>query len=81
MSDTMTIEEIKAQFDNEWVLIDDPITDERLEVYGGKVLFHSNDRDEFDRRSLEFNATRSAVVLTGRAPEGMDFVVNLGLFF
>lgn len=75
MSDTLTMEEIRAQFDNEWVLIDDPITDERLEVHGGKVLFHSKDRDEFDRRSLEFRTKRFAVVFTGGPPANMEFVL------
>lgn len=77
MDQTLTIGQIKAQFDNEWVLIDDPITDERLEVHGGKVLFHSKDRDEFDRRSLEFKTTRFAVVFTGGPPPGVEFIFSV----
>jgi hypothetical protein len=75
MIETLTIEEIKARFDNEWILIDEPITDEALEVHGGKVLLHSKDRDEFDRRALEFKLKRFAVVFTGRPPANMEFVL------
>jgi len=37
MEKEMTIEEIASQFDSEWVLIEDPKTDEDLKVLGGKV--------------------------------------------
>lgn len=51
MTEIMRVAEIQAKFESEWVLIDDPETDESLEVKGGKVLWHSKDRDEVYRKA------------------------------
>ena len=65
----MTIEEIESQFDSEWVLIEEPRTDEALKVLGGKVLFHSRDRDEVYRKAVALRPKRSAIIYTGQIPE------------
>ena len=75
MDKTLTIAEIESQFASEWVLVEDPQVDEALEVHGGRVLFHSPDRDEFDRKVLEFRPKRFAVLFTGQPQEGMEFVL------
>jgi len=69
MSQQMTIEEIEARFDSEWVLIEDPQTDEKLKVLGGRVLHHSRDRDEVYRKAVSLRPQRSAIVYTGEIPE------------
>lgn len=46
MDEVLTLAEIEARFASEWVLVEDPQTDEALEVRSGKVRWHSNDRDE-----------------------------------
>ena len=74
MHKILTITEIAAQYDREWILIEDPITDEALEVQGGKVLLHCKDRDEFNRRMLEFKPKRSAILFMG-VPQNMEFVL------
>lgn len=75
MEQIMTIEEIEKNFDHEWVLIADPQTDEALEVKSGRVLYHSKDRDEFDRKSLSFKAARFAVLYMGAMSDEMEFVL------
>jgi hypothetical protein len=75
MGEVMTIAEIEAQFESEWVLVEDPQTNEALEVQSGKVLYHSKDRDEFDRKVLEFRPKRFAVLYTGKPPEGMEIIL------
>ena len=69
MDKEMTIDEIESQFDSEWVLIEDPRTDEQLKVLGGRVLYHSKDRDEVYRKAVSLRPRRSAVVYTGQIPE------------
>ncbi len=69
MSKEMTIEEIESQFDSEWVLIEDPRTDEELKVVGGRVLHHSKDRDEVYRKAVSLRPKRSALIYTGEIPE------------
>jgi hypothetical protein len=69
MDQEMTIEEIELQFESEWVLIEDPHTDDLLQVLGGKVLHHSKDRDEVYRKAVSLRPKRSAIVYTGEIPE------------
>lgn len=38
MSEEMTLTEIQAHFDGEWVLIEDPETTEALQVKRGRVV-------------------------------------------
>jgi hypothetical protein len=75
MDKDMTIEEIESQFDSEWVLIEDPRTDEALNVLGGKVLHHSKDRDEVYRKAVSLRPKRSAVIYTGEIPEDTAVVL------
>lgn len=44
MSEIMTLAEMEEQFKSEWILVEDPETDESLEVVPGKVICHSPDR-------------------------------------
>ena len=53
MDDVLTITQIEAQFESEWVLIEDPQTNEALQVLSGKVRWHSKDRDEVYRKAVE----------------------------
>lgn len=71
----MTYDEIKARFDSEWVLIDAPETDEKLNILSGEVIHHSKDRDEVNRRLLALRPTRFAVVYIGAMPEGTAIVL------
>lgn len=75
MDELMTIAEIESRFESEWVLVEDPQTNDALDVQGGKVLYHSKDRDEFDRKVLELRPRRFAVLYTGKTREGMEFVL------
>jgi hypothetical protein len=69
MDHEMTIAEIQSQFDSEWVLIENPQTDERLQVLRGIVRCHSRDRDEVYRKAVSLRPKRSAIVYTGEIPE------------
>ena len=75
MTKEMTLAEIKSEFDSEWVLIGDPMTDEALNVLEGKVLCHSKDRDEVYRKAVSLRPKRSAIVYTGQIPEGTAVVL------
>ena len=75
MDDVLTIDEIEAKFDSEWVLIEDPRTDDALEVLGGRVRWHGKDRDEVYRRAIEIRPKRFAVVYTGKMPEDTAIVL------
>jgi hypothetical protein len=75
MERVMTIGEIESAFDSEWVLVDEPETNEQLEVLKGKVLHHSKDRDEVYRKAVNLRPKRSAILYTGSIPEGTVVVL------
>jgi hypothetical protein len=66
MDEALTIQEIQARYSGEWVLVENPRTDDSLEVEAGTVRFHSKDRDEVYRKAVELRPKRFAVVYTGK---------------
>jgi hypothetical protein len=77
MDELMTIAEIEARFPSEWVLVEDPETNEALEVLRGRVRCHSKDRDEVYAKAVELRSKRSAVLYTGDFPEDEEFILCL----
>lgn len=75
MNEVLTMEEIKARYPSEWVLIADPEVDEYLRVKRGKVAWHSKDRDEIDKKALELRLKHAAFLYLGKAPEDMEFAL------
>jgi len=71
----MGIKEIYKRYPSEWVLIEDPVSDKQLRPLRGKVVLHSKDPAEFDRRSIELKPRHAAVVYTGKPPANMEFVL------
>ena len=75
MDNIMTVEEMRAQFESEWVLVENPQTNDALEVLKGKILHHSKDRDEVYRKAVALRPKRSAIVYTGEIPEDMEIAL------
>ena len=75
MADMLSVAEIQEQFASQWVLLDEPQTSETLEVQAGRVLFHSQDRDEVYRKAIELRPRRFAVLFTGTMPENTAVVL------
>lgn len=71
----LTIAEINDRFDSEWVLLDQPETDDLHEVMRGQVIAHSKDRDEVYRRAVELRPRRFAILYTGEMPENAVIVL------
>ena len=42
MNEVLTAAQIETQFESEWVLVEDPETDDALGVQRGKVRWHSH---------------------------------------
>jgi hypothetical protein len=75
MDEILTMAQIEARFDSEWVLIEDPRTDDALDVHGGTVLYHGKDREEVYRRVVEIRPKRFAIVYTGKMPSDTEIAV------
>jgi hypothetical protein len=75
-TEIMTIEEIRACYPKEWVIIADPESDYDFNVMGGKVLAHSPERELIDRALMEYAQVQSlAIEYTGLIPD--DYAVML----
>ena len=75
MAEILTAAEIESRFKSEWVLVEDPETNEALEVLRGKVRFHSKDRDEVYRKAVELPPKRFAMLYTGAIPKDTAIVI------
>ena len=75
MEEVLTIAQIEARLDSEWILVGDPQTNEALEVQSGKVLWHSKDREEVYRKAAELRPKRSAMLYTGKMPKDTAVVL------
>ena len=75
MPEKFTEAELVQRFPSEWIIIGDPELDEAMNLRGGTVIFHSSDRDEVDRKSLELRLRRFAVICTVPPPE--HILINL----
>jgi hypothetical protein len=75
MEEMMTFDDMQRQFNSEWILISDPEVDEHFRVVRGKVVFHSKDRDEVYRKTVELKPKRFAMLYTGKMPEGTAVVL------
>jgi hypothetical protein len=62
MDEMLTVGEMQSRFVAEWILVEDPETNDALEVQSGPVRFHSKDRDEVYRKAVELRPARFAVL-------------------
>ena len=69
MDEVLTLAEIEGKFDSEWVLIEDPDTDESLAIRSGTIRCHDKDRDEVYRRAIQIRPKRFVIVYTGSMPQ------------
>jgi hypothetical protein len=69
MDDVLTTAEIESRFASEWILVEDPQTNDAMEVEGGRVSCHSKDRDEVYRHAAALHPKRFAILYTGTIPE------------
>jgi hypothetical protein len=75
MSETMNVAENESQFNGEWDMVEDPQTNEALEVQRGAVRCHSKNRDEVYRKAIELRPSRFAVLYTGDIPDDVAIVL------
>jgi hypothetical protein len=75
MNEVMTIDEMRVNFPDEWVLIADA---EYVVPYGvqrGRVVAHSKDRDEVYRVALAQRPNNCAFKYFGFPPEGTTIIL------
>lgn len=73
----LTMDEIRAQYAGEYVLIEFVELDEDMQIVRGKVVAHSPNGDEIFQKFLELRDRQKPVALEylGQAPEGVIVVV------
>ena len=75
MSERISFVEIQEKYDGEWVLLENPETENELKIKSGKVLWYSKDRDEVYRKARELKPKHSAILYIGDLPQ--DTVIVL----
>jgi hypothetical protein len=69
MNEVLTLDELKARYPDEHLLLVDYVTNEFGQVTGGRVLCHSKEAEEMWRQAIELRPKSSAHVFTGTMPE------------
>lgn len=78
----LTIEEIKTQYPDQWVLVGNPQMREGnfvgpliRKIIGGIVLFHSKDKRELGYKAVEIaqSVEETACIYTGEIPKNRKF--------
>ena len=75
MSEIMTFEQIRQNYDGEWVLIAYSETDEELRVVKGKVIAHSANKDDIYRALEKAVEQPLAIEYMGQIPEDLAFIL------
>jgi len=75
MEQVLTLAEIQSRFPFEWVLVEDPETNDALEVQKGIVRCHSRDRESVYHKAVELHPKRFAMLYTGQIPENTAIVL------
>lgn len=68
---SLTIEEIKEKYPNEWVLIEYEEIDPEFNVVKGHVIAHSPIKEEIYKTLMETRGKNIAIEYTGRIPEDL----------
>jgi hypothetical protein len=80
--ETLTIEEIKTAYPNEWVLIGNPLMREDnfvgpiiRKMLAGIVLYHSKDKRELGYKAADLaqSVNETACIYTGEIPKNRKF--------
>jgi hypothetical protein len=75
MDEVLTLDELKAQYPDEHLLLVDYVDDEFGQVIAGRVLCHSKDLEEMDRQAILLQPKDTAHVFTGTIPDDIVFVL------
>jgi len=77
MNEVLPLEELEKLYKDEWVILVDLIQEPGPHLLGGRVVAHSKDRDEIDRKLLEMSLPRHfAVRFLGEPPRDRDFLLS-----
>ena len=77
MSEVLSIEEIEKRYAPDWVLINNPQSDDNLKLLGGEVISAGKDRNELYCKATELRLTHIAVHYLGTWPDNEDMVYLL----
>ncbi len=75
MCEVLTMAQIEERYDGEWVLLEDPDVVDDQQVVGGKLLWHSKDKDEVYRRARQLRPRHWAVFYIGTVPDDVVIVL------
>jgi hypothetical protein len=70
----MTLEQIRQQYPDQWVLIEFAALDDELRVTDGKVLAHSPSREEIEKELMVLRNEKIAVEYTGERDTGEAYL-------
>lgn len=71
----LPMEEIENRFQGEWIVMEDTEFEDMARITGGRVIFHSPDRDVAWNTAMELDLKKPAVLFMGGPPDDVDFAL------
>jgi hypothetical protein len=71
--------DIKKNFENQWVLLEVEKVDENFNPLEGEVLAHSKDKDEIYQKLLKIKPKEFSIEYTGEVPEDLAVVMVISI--
>ncbi len=69
------ISQMKRKYQDEWVLIVDPVYDKGNRIKKGRVLSHSENRERIDRTMLKSNEKNIAIRYLGTLDKDLSVIL------
>lgn len=79
MSGLLTMAEIEAAYDGEWVVLDQIEFGPASEILRARVVWHGTDHDEARARSYDTDSRRIAVFYIGDWSGGIELIPRLAI--
>lgn len=75
MGEVLTMTDIEARYDGEWVLLLDPELDQQGRIVRAVVGYHSPDRDDVYRADIRIGPAHAAYHFAGSTPTDAAIVL------
>jgi hypothetical protein len=73
--DLLNYTEIKKRYNNQWVLIVDPVYDKTNKIVKGKILFHGENRENLDKVMLKSKGKKIAIRYLGKLDKNLSVIL------
>ena len=69
----LSMGEMEVELGGQWVLLEDPFTDEYMRPIGGRLLWHTPNRKNLHEKAMELSPKSAAFWYIGPLPQDKEY--------